>query len=126
MLLKPYRTSSVDWKPSSVVALATIPEDSQVVVAHEDGSLEIWLIFPGSVGWHHQLTIHGDSTCQVSPLVWCRVGSKDSPSGRLFSSRIDGSVSEWNLFNLKHEVSQRDIRGKGSDDDEERTGVLYA
>ncbi|KAK6792665.1 hypothetical protein RDI58_011746 [Solanum bulbocastanum] len=31
---------------------ATSADDSQVAAAREDGSLEIWLVSPGSVGWH--------------------------------------------------------------------------
>ncbi|XVF71607.1 hypothetical protein PTKIN_Ptkin12aG0052300 [Pterospermum kingtungense] len=81
----------MDSKPSLAVSFATSADNSQVVTACEDGSLEIWL------------TIHEDSTCRVSSLLWCHVGSKGLSFARLFSN-IDGSIFEWDLFDLKQKI----------------------
>ncbi|MED6133282.1 hypothetical protein PIB30_027043 [Stylosanthes scabra] len=96
-----YKINSIDWKPSPVTALATSLDGLRVAAARQDGSLELWLVSPGSIGWHCQLTIHGDPSTRVSSLVWCPGGSNGMPCGRLFSSNIDGSVSKWDLFRLK-------------------------
>lgn len=50
-----YKISSIDWKPSPVTALATSVDGSRVAASRQDGSLELWLVSPGSIGWHCQL-----------------------------------------------------------------------
>ncbi|KAL1187589.1 WD repeat-containing protein PCN [Cardamine amara subsp. amara] len=91
-----YRCSSIDWKPTPVVALSTRSDGSRVAAAREDGSLEVWLVSPGAASWHCQLIIHGDPKSRISHLAWF--------GARLFSSSIDGSISEWDLFDLKQKV----------------------
>ncbi|KAL7085331.1 hypothetical protein ACP275_14G275900 [Erythranthe tilingii] len=104
-MLKVHRINSVEWKPSAVVALATSADGSQVAAARADNSLEIWLVSPGTAGWHCQLRIHGDPNLStVSSLVWCRSGPRGGALGRLLSSSIDGSISEWDLFDLRQKV----------------------
>ncbi|XP_020226711.1 WD repeat-containing protein PCN isoform X2 [Cajanus cajan] len=95
------KITSIDWRPSPVVALATSFDGLRVAAARHDGSLEIWLVSPGSIGWHCQLTIHGNPNGKVTSLIWCPGGPHGS---RLFSSHLDGSVTKWDLFHLNQET----------------------
>ncbi|XP_042384096.1 WD repeat-containing protein PCN-like isoform X1 [Zingiber officinale] len=102
--LRIHWNSSVEWKPSAVVALATSADGLRVAAAREDGSVEIWLVSPGSVGWHCQLTVQGVPSSRVSSLVWCCSSLKSEGAGRLLSSNIDGTISEWDLYSLNQKV----------------------
>ncbi|CAA6667468.1 unnamed protein product [Spirodela intermedia] len=90
-----YRNNSLEWKPSAVLALATSADGSRVAAAREDGSMEIWLVSPGSVGWHCQLSVF----VALVPSELTKLGP-----GRLISSSLDGSLSEWDIFSLQQKV----------------------
>ena len=63
-----HRLRSMDWKPRTVVALAMSIDQSQVVVAHEDASIEIWNASLCSVGFHYELAIPGRDGSIISSL----------------------------------------------------------
>ncbi|KAL3698853.1 hypothetical protein R1sor_012929 [Riccia sorocarpa] len=101
-MLEVHRWRQIDWAPSAVVALATSIDGTVVAAARENGSIELWNVAPGSVGWHCHLTIPGKEESAVSSLAWCKAGGNQStPWGRLFSAGLDGFITEWNLETLQ-------------------------
>ncbi|KAG0557990.1 hypothetical protein KC19_11G171000 [Ceratodon purpureus] len=101
-MLEVHRCRQIEWSPSAVVALATSANGAAVAVARENGAIEIWSVAAGSLGWHCQLTIPGRQGAAISSLVWCHSLEEDaSPLGRLFSSGLDGLVTEWDLLTLQ-------------------------
>lgn len=101
-MLEVHRCRQIEWSPSAVVALATSVNGAAVAVARENGAIEIWSVAAGSLGWHCQLTIPGRQGAAISSLTWCQaLGEDASPLGRLFSSGLDGLVTEWNLRTLQ-------------------------
>ncbi|BBN10610.1 U3 small nucleolar RNA-associated protein 4 [Marchantia polymorpha subsp. ruderalis] len=107
-MLEVHRWRQIDWAPSAVVALATSVDGTVVAAARENGSIELWNVAPGSVGWHCHLTIPGREEAAISSLVWCKSGGDQStPLGRLFSAGLDGFITEWNLQTLQpKEISE--------------------
>lgn len=101
-MLEVHRCRQIEWAPSAVVALATSVNGAAVAVARENGAIEIWIVAAGSLGWHCQLTIPGRQGAAISSLVWCQsLEVNASPLGRLFSSGLDGLVTEWDLQTLQ-------------------------
>ncbi|KAH7423687.1 hypothetical protein KP509_12G068700 [Ceratopteris richardii] len=98
-MLELHKYKHVDWKPSPVVALATSVDGTAIAAGRGNGSIEIWVVSPGSVGWHCELTIPGKKDASVSCLLWCP--SRFSKRGRLFSSGLDGLIAEWDLQMLQ-------------------------
>lgn len=82
-----------------MVALAVSVDGSAIAAGRGNGSIEIWIVSPGSVGWHCELTIPGKKDASISCLLWCP--SSCSKRGRLFSAGLDGFIVEWDLMTLR-------------------------
>lgn len=108
-MLELHRYKHVDWRPSPVVALAASVDGTVVAAGRGNGSIEIWIVSPGSVGWHCELTIPGKKDASISCLLWCP--SSSSKRGRLFSSGLDGFISEWDLSTLRPKESLKSYGG---------------
>ncbi|KAI5056426.1 hypothetical protein GOP47_0028244 [Adiantum capillus-veneris] len=93
------RYKHVDWKPSPVVALAASIDGTAIAAGRGNGSIEIWSVSPGSVGWHCVVTIPGKKGASLSCLLWCP--SRGTRRGRLFSAGLDGFITEWDLSTLQ-------------------------
>ena len=63
-----HRLRSMDWKPTTMVALAMSIDQSQVAFTREDTSIEIWNVAPDFVGWHCELEILGRDGSVISSL----------------------------------------------------------
>ncbi|XP_024544921.1 WD repeat-containing protein PCN isoform X1 [Selaginella moellendorffii] len=98
-MLEIHRLRHLDWIPSAVIALATSPDGAAIAAARDSGAIEVWKAAPGSVGWYCQLTIPGMQGAAISCLEWC--SSSVSRQGRLFSSGLDGFITEWDLERLE-------------------------
>ncbi|MCO5547308.1 hypothetical protein L7F22_000756 [Adiantum nelumboides] len=98
-MLELHRYRHVDWKPSPVVALAASVDGTAIAAGRGNGSIEIWSVSPGSVGWHCVLTIPGKKDASLSCLLWCP--SRCLKRGRLFSAGLDGFIAEWDLSTLQ-------------------------
>ncbi|CAM6020208.1 unnamed protein product [Sphagnum balticum] len=110
-MLEVHRCRQIDWTPSAVVALATSFDGTLVAAARENGSIEIWSVAAGSVGWHCQLKIAGRKDAEISSLVWCESEDEDEPHGRLFSAGLDGFITEWNLRTLQPKEAVESMGG---------------
>lgn len=82
-----------------MVALAASVDGCAIAAGRGNGSIEIWIVAPGSVGWHCELTIPGRKDASLSCLLWCP--SVCSRRGRLFSAGLDGHIVEWDLQALR-------------------------
>ncbi|KAJ8620232.1 hypothetical protein MRB53_028761 [Persea americana] len=81
---------------------STSVDASQLAAAREDGPLEVWLFSPCSIVLVRLISSTSVDASQLAAAQEdCPAPIKSNPSGHLFSSSIDGSILDWDLFSLK-------------------------
>eukprot|EP01116_Phalansterium_solitarium_P016368 TRINITY_DN3799_c0_g1_i1.p1 TRINITY_DN3799_c0_g1~~TRINITY_DN3799_c0_g1_i1.p1 ORF type:complete len:729 (-),score=241.30 TRINITY_DN3799_c0_g1_i1:172-2358(-) len=95
-----HRCRFIDWVPDAINCISLHPDLPFLAVGRATGDIEIW---NSSHGWHFERRIAGSENNSVQSLCW--VGD------RLFSAGLHGSISEWDLTNLRIQRSHDSYGG---------------
>lgn len=106
-VLSLHRTRLVNWKPSSVTALAAVPVGTLVAVGYDSGDLELW----ETSHFVCVMRVPGDGV-EITSLAWVPAPQTDAPAPppgaphmaaawRLYCSRLDGNIAELDMSQLR-------------------------